>query len=551
MALIGDTDLKSASSTMFDLDAKGYAAEWQSQQAMYALVWKYFSGKIFDERRTDTKGGKPGDLLYPLRVNSVKQACLTHTLHLWGLTSEAPILGFTVKPKSDNTDTSTDRAERLRRLFFTLFNAEAMPARLREAGRLFNALGGAALKVRRDEQAQLGVVIDNIPVSYFYPVWNPTDYEQLLRVHIAFWIPTEIAVLLYGYNARQPAASEVEYVETWDLNSWTITVGTPGHRQQAVDSATGLPLSGPNTFVNPITKRRYIPIVYIPRLRTGRYWGDSLIEDLRGLQDEFNGRLADQGDAVSASSHMHAWGRNLNRRRDPGPLLLPTGNRIFDAGELQVGGGEPLLDNLTGPSLTDSVANFSSQVEDLIWDQASVAPVVRGLDEGSQRSGVTLTARALPTVSITDDYRDSWRAGVLRLIELFLCCCYAEGEENQGLNDVSHLDFGHQIGVDFAPRLPRDVDQINNTIQVQRSAGVMSVTRALVLSPDVDNVELELAEIQEERKEKAQQAMEIVQTQAKARAAQAPPRAAQASKQAPARASTGRGAGARESSSDK
>jgi len=523
MAIITDTDPDYATAKLFDLDDKAYSIEWQDQREIYDLAWKYYSGAIFDERRTDTKDGKPGSLLYPLRVNSTKQACITHALHLWGLTSEAPILSFSVIPKSENTDASYERAERLRQFCYDLFNKQGMPNRLREAGRLFNALGGACFKVRSDKEHPLGIALENVPVRHLYPVWMPTDYEQLVRAHIAFWIPTSIAQEIYGYQGQGQLTDEVEYIETWTLDNWVTTVGLKSRREVAKDPLSGLPLQGENTFKHPITGQKYIPLVYVPRLRTGRFWGDSLIEDLRGLQDEFNGRLADQGDAVVASSHMHPWGRNLSRKRTPGPLSLPSGNQIFDAGDTQVGGGDPLIDNLIGPSLTDAVANFSDQVEQLLWDQGSVAPVVRGLDEGSQRSGVTLTARALPTIAITDDYRDAWRTGIALMVELAMIISFTEE-----INGITHLDFGHDISIEFAPRLPKDITQINETIQIQRAAGVMSRKRALQLSPDVRDVDAELANLEAEQLEKQEQAAELAETQARAKATAAPPPAAKA-----------------------
>ena len=75
---------------------------------------------------------------------------------------------------------------------------------------------------------------------------------------------------------------------------------------------------------------------------------------------------------------------------------------------------------------------------------------------------------------------------------------------NRGLLDdlkVSKAEFGHRFAITFAPVLPRDIEAINQTIQIQRGAGVMSKKRAVNLSPDVENPEAELEAIAEEEEE--------------------------------------------------
>jgi len=502
---------------IYDQDVAVYQVKWQAQSQIYDANWEYWSGAVFNNAMWKDRSGKPSPKKFPLKINVVKKACLTHSMHLWGLTSNLPFLRSTVIPKRDKIQAEIDRCKNMEDYFDTFLQYSNGETKLREAGRMYMALGGTALKVRRDSGNPCGVSLDSIPVAYFFPVWNPGNYDELIRCHIAYQIEKGLAKILYGYRDSKNSPDMVDFVETWTLDKWSCAVGPMGDRQPAVDQTSHEVMEGPNVFQNPVTKKKYIPIIYIPRLRTGSFYGDPLPADLMGLQDEYNARMADQGDAVSQASHMHVYGHDITRRGTP-DLKVPVGNTIYDAGDTQVGGEAPFLGILSGPNLAEAGSKFSSQLEDALYDQAGIPPVMRGIDEGSQRSALTLAARALPTLSIIEDYRASWVQGLRQCFELFQMACYADaGNMDMGLNDVSHLDFGHIVMINFAPVLPKDIAQINETITQQRAAGVMSKDRAVRLSPDVTDPDAELKKIEEEEKAKAKAEQEKNQKMADAK----------------------------------
>jgi hypothetical protein len=362
------------------------------------------------------------------------------------------------------------------------------------------ALGGAYFKLRLAPRAPLGVELESLFPFHVYPVWSPTRYDQLLRVYIRFSLATAVARQVYGYQPVGAAPDYVEYLETWTPEEYLVQIGKEGSWQVATDSQTGAAMRGANPYIHPLTGEQLIPIVYIPRLRAGNFYGDPLPDDLRGLQNELNARLADYGDAVTMQSHAQPWGHDISRKRArPDGTIELTPGRVFDAGDTPPGGQTPGLNVLNYGNLTQGVAELNEKLEALLYDQAGIPPVMRGIDEGSQRSSLTLSMRALPTLSLIDDYRAAWRHGLRYLSNLFLILSCV-----QDLNDISEVHLDHQIQIRFAPILPKDIDQINQTISIQRGARVMSTRRALTLSPDVENLETELEELKLETVKTAQ-----------------------------------------------
>lgn len=514
-----DTSSAAMPASLYDIDrgATVAATEWTAQAELYRRVWPYFDNSIFDTAVQKNADGTVTPY-WPLRIGMVRKACVTHALHLWGLTADCPHLRLTAgQPNAASPQRQASRKQRsvvLTRALTEFFADGNHPALLREGGRLFNVFGGVYLRLQEDRTAPHGCRLGLLSPEVVYPVWNPLDYDQLLRVHIVASIDVDTARTIYGYRGREEYGT-IEYVESWTTDSWRITLGRPGsEHQQAVDPTTGEPMAGPNNFLNPVTERTLIPLVYVPRLRTGRFWGLSLADELIGLQDEFNSRMADYGDAVRFASQMHVWGSDLSRKRTPGPLRLPVGNEIFDAGDTGPNGKTPRLEILAGPNVSTATAEFSDKVESIFYDQASISPVMRGIDEGSQRSGATLAARAIPTLALIDDYRTTWGTAVNVLAQLAFAFAYNYNSGAFGEARITARDFAHRINATFAPVLPRDIEAINQTIQIQRSANTMSVERALELSPDVEDPDEELARIKAEKQ--AEQEQQMAQMEAKA-----------------------------------
>ena len=225
--------------------------------------------------------------------------------------------------------------------------------------------------------------------------------------------------------------------------------------------------------------------------------------DICGLQDEENARLADMGDAVTDIAHPGWWGRDLNiapDKRTGKVNLRPQAGEIFNAGKTDVTTGkQPEIQQLGSSNMNQGVTGFVEIVDAKTKEQASLAPVVFGQDEGSQRSGETLHARALPTVMTIEDYRDNWGEGIERMWYLGMLMSYVRGK-----NGVDASWFGYELEPEMAPILPKDRLQLQQEYMQRFQAGGLSLKRWLELSADIPDVAAEIQQIQQEADEQAQ-----------------------------------------------
>lgn len=485
----------------YDQDNSNYEGEWQTQLSLYALAWKYYKGRIFDQRMRDD----PQAYMYPLRINTIKLACRMHALFLWGTGARGNrILDFHVHPERSEFDNGRpnqaemDRCEAMEVLLRTMLRSNNARTVFREQGRLFHLLGGVFFKFTVDPRNPLGFAFKAMPADYVYPVWDPLDYSHLIRLYVRFPIDARAAASLYGYNAPNDGHALVPYTEQWEEDRFRITIDD----QVAYDMRhpERPRLEGTLNLVDPVSGEHVMPWVYVPRLRTGSFYGDSLVPDLVGLQDELNARLADMGDAVTDIAHPSWWGADLNitpDKRTGKVNLRPVAGEIFNAGRTDATTGKsPNIETMGTANLNQGVSSFAEVIEGKIKEQASLSPVVFGEDQGSQRSGETLHARALPTVMATEDYRDSWSEGVARMGYLAILFSLRLGK-----NGVSPSWLGHEIEPEFSPILPRDVVQQQLGYLQRYQAGGLSLKRWLELSVDVPDVADELKRIIQEKEE--------------------------------------------------
>lgn len=503
---------------IYQADRISYGSEWDAQAAVYTLAWRYYSGAVFNER-VKASGGQLGALKYPLKINEAKYICVKHGLHLWGKADHAKIVLIRVLPKRTSTDAPKERAKTLESVLADFFEEEGREAMLRESGRHLMATGGVFFKLRHDPLTESGIAMDLTATDTVYPVFYPGQKDRLLRCHIKYSIPLDAAKQLYGYTgqAQKPSFGNpgtIEFLESWTEDEWACFVGTEGNWQPAMDLNTGMPLAGLNQCFDPRRGIKMLPIVYVPRLRTAGNYGESLIPDVAALQDEYNARLADQGDAVRLGTHPGGWGRNIKNIR--GPIRI-SGPEILNIGDTIPGGGDPYIEQFKPPDISQGVTTFTDKLENVLFDVASISPVMRGVDEGSQRSGLTLAVRALPTTSLIDDYRASMRAGLQQVCRIFMGLCWGHRVPGKdGLGGITATHFGHKIDIEFAPILPRDGTEMADTVTKYRGAKVMSRKRAITMQPDVVDVDAEIKEIEAE--EAAEAEKELAATTEKARA---------------------------------
>jgi len=206
-----------------------------------------------------------------------------------------------------------------------------------------------------------------------------------------------------------------------------------------------------------------VPFQYIPRLRAGSFYGESLVKGLMGLQDEINARIADLGDAISGGVHGTRWVRNRPKgarglRHDPHGFLdlgMPAGNHP-----------PPEVGMLQPPDLPANSLELANKLIELFRQIAHTPPVAYGMDEGSQRSALTLAFRMFPFIAMVERYRRYWSWGFKAISRKALRIMRVKG-----LHGITEQHERQMLQVSWAPAIPRDREQlINETVLLLNSA---------------------------------------------------------------------------------
>ena len=281
-------------------------------------------------------------------------------------------------------------------------------------------------------------------------------------------------------------------------------------------------LAGGYKCQHPLTGRQRLPWVYVPRLRMGRFYGDALPQTLFGIQDEYNTRMADIGDATLQMTHPTRYATDIAGPADQA-IVLPLGTgEIFNAGRTMPGMEAPKIADLKNPDI-NGVAPWTDGLLDLYRQQSLISDVMVGLDEGSQRSGETLNIRAIPTTATIQDYRDTWAEALREVAEIFLMLSWGlrEGESKVGLNGIEPEDFDHQLDLQFAPVLPKEHSAIVEEQVSLVGSGLRSRKLAVTRLGDVPDLDDELSEIdKDEQREAELKQKQMAQKQEQAQAQQ-------------------------------
>jgi hypothetical protein len=390
--------------------------QWQKALRNYHEADRYFYGDIFEEMSQDSGGLSP-EPLYPLRINLVKMMVLLHAYTLFGQWEDRVI-------EWNSED------EKAIELIESVWGENDGDVKMAECAISCMLYGGAILKVVPDPEYVNRVRIEAIPPHFFFPRWHPGDINRLLEVTIAFQVTHAEARLAYGVDLGGNDHSTTLYMEKWSPRRYEVSVGG-----NVLERYSG---------VNPID---VIPFVYIPRLRSvGEFFGVSVANDLTGLQNELNLRLADIGDRINYNAHPIYYVANFTGKTKD---LVVGQDEIWNLG-MGINGMRPEAGVIEPRNEPSSSFQYIQFLLDLSRMSALVPPVAFGEDEGSQRSGLTLTLRMWPLVQQTKWTRIYWvnmltkvNRYILRILRIF----------QEGVPEVD-------VKPRLAPILPRDRDQL-------------------------------------------------------------------------------------------
>lgn len=413
----------------------------------YARYQQYYSGAIL-EKLADPKRPKEG-LYYPLRLNLCRMWAHMMASHLWGEWDRS-VVTFTVeRAKTSTGSVSREEEARCRAMesaIRRLWVDQGNDARADTAGIDLMVYGGIVPKVYFDV-VERKVKTDWVPVDFFCPRWHPMDVTKLLETYIRFDMSRGDAHDIFGVDTTD-MPEIVSYTERWTPTTCVIMV----HDREIKESYR-------NT-------EGFIPHIYIPRVRSSGdnygYYGLSLLADTMSIQDEVNLRAADIGDGVAYSSHPIRWVVNYTGKQD----LEVSADSLWDLG-LGMGGREPKAGVLNVQTNYDESMRYVDVVQGFGRQSSSLPPIAFGEDEGSQRSSLTLLVRYDPLIKETRRQRLHVGGGLREWARLSLILEARHGNVRFTEQDLT----GHTINVNFAPVLPRSVEDAVNMWNVRIQGG--------------------------------------------------------------------------------
>ena len=485
---------------------------WRQQQALYQEMWRYFSGEVFDE----TLSKRSDDLKYPLRENVFATACFNHRAVLYGEFDDA-VLSFQVKSKNADRQTVEDALEQM-------WSDSYRNSLLLENGLLSQIFGGHVLRAVY-HPVYKRVFFRGVEVTTFFPVWNPDDYHELLEVFVVYPVDARTAALRWNLNMRDiEDGQQVIVQEHWTQDKYEFTVdGKPAYW----DRGHKFKIGGPNPYIDPDTERGIIPFEYFPLDRAGSFYGIPLGKDALGLQDEYNKRAADMGDAVMEATHMYKF--LVGRSKGTKGLEHLDRVGLNDLGMEAPGRPAPevfTVDSAKIPTgAPEWVAGLRGGSRAAMFDPA----IAHGEDEGSQRSMLTLAFRMWPMTSKVRATRGLWNECFRSLHRKALIMAAAKGGYNIHSGRKQHTYYTVPL---WSPMLPRDREQQVNEVVLRVQTGIISRERAIEILENKDSTWIaeEIARIkadehqQDDRQIKVQEAQQKQQQMAMRQAGAKPPK---------------------------
>ncbi|MEM4217470.1 MAG: phage portal protein [Candidatus Methanomethylicaceae archaeon] len=443
------------------------------QHLKYEEWDRYYTGEIFEERsEVPPDSTEEPPLLYPLRINVTRMMCLIHAQALLGQFVDR-VIDWEVVPRND-TALAKEEADFVLSVIDQVWSESLRDQLFAELALTMMRYGGCVIKVAADPQRISGVRVELVSPVHFFPRWHPTDTSTLIECWVQYYITAKDAASLYGVQFPSMGDNDlVLYTERWDSASYEVFVG--GKR---------IPdFSGQNPY-------GFVPFVYIPRLRsTGEFYGQSVIEDIMGLQDELNLRLADVGDRINYTAHPVRWVRNYRGKKD---VLYIAPDHFIDLGTSIGDQHDPEIGSLDAQPEPASTLNYIRFIWDLSRHSVMIPAVALGEDEGSQRSGLTLVLRMWPLVQSAKWTRVFLLSGLKQVNWMILGVRRVRDPIDGRFPSVQdvHLRVRDIIGR-MAPILPRDrIDLINELNLMWGSdhpaISVEEIVRQLGYADDLD-----------------------------------------------------------------
>lgn len=490
------TDILSGRFSLSDIP--GFPFEtYASQQAMYMECDNWITGRALEDQPTTS--GAATDL-YPLRINPLISTVLKHAYTLFGETiHDGRPLVYPKMIPDGNTEAAIKIAEEAVNALNHLWWENNGRALMLENGILSQVYGGCIFKAtyvpwewdKYGGWRKYPIRIERIHPKSFIGRPNAGDMYRLKEGWIIGEIPYEEAKA-WGYSGYDNNPTFVEYWSETEHKTWI-------NRQEIEFPIAEPDMDSPspdkqNNSRNPFG---FVPIVYIPHIRAGGFYGMNAIDHLKGLVKELNLRYGDYGDAVNDDSHVPLAMRNVNGS----PMLkrIADGIKVLDLGSsANVTGTEaqPDIYEVHKTRASTAMKDLIDQIISQYRRDSFVPSVAEGEDEGSQRSALTLATRFWPLTSHVGLERIYFGAG-LDVLESYMLKILAI----KNVEGITEKHTKMRIKQSWAPMLPRDREAEVQEWASRAQNDLGSIEHLIELTRDVDNVPQEIEKIKQWKKD--------------------------------------------------
>lgn len=465
-------------------------AIWNTQNALYADRYSWWNSDPLYETKGKTT---EGEIVYrfPLHLNPLREVVLKHAQFLLGSVPDLPSpqvkpLYMPMPPMDGSKAKAADI--KLTKLAYNatmaVWNQSNPRSLLVDQAATCQFAGGCVFQLvwlEDDSMFQLPLRIQSISPDYFLPVWANGNYDELLEVYVAYYITSAAARAQYGV---EPTTNPYcLYVEHWTKDKYSCYVNNEpikdrlGKEMFELDNPFGL-----------------IPFEYIPHVRVASFYGQSHVDDMKGLIKELNARLADEGMIIRTTSQRRRIMRNVTGKVKE--WQAAKGYWVLDIGSPSpaFGNAQPEIKTEDPPVIPPNLSAYSEKMHNYINRTSFLNNMGYGEDEGSQRSGETLVLRLLPTTMHADMERMNWTDGLNRLdIKMLLMLARHPASPLKG---KIPLDIAKRVSIaqEWSPHVPRDRAQLTNEMSI-RTGGKSTISRkhAMQQLGDVRDVEEEEA----------------------------------------------------------
>lgn len=491
-------DLNASTGWTPPLTASPAVQLWQLQRSNYRKWWNWYSGeelqKIVPNVKTDD-GSIP--YVYPLRVNPVQWVCSKHTAALFGEVPDYSDTNFEVGYV--NVDGKKDeRTEFMSDLMTTIWSESNGREIQLAAATASQFLGGCFFMPRWEpwnKNLSYGIRFEHVIPDFVLPIYAENDPWNILECWVMYYISAEEARLRYQIEAPMNTP-KVLYAEHWTKDKYEVLIDGSVAKMKLGD--TDIVVQGENPWGE-------VPLVYVPHPpRVGTYYGMGHVDEISGLVEELNRRLADTGDLVQDQSYRLLAMKNVTSKVSE-QRITAKHNAVNLGTTGMTTGKEPDLWEVSGTG-SDAKINltFVEKLMDLLDRAAHLSPVAYGEDEGSQRSGVTLAARMWPLASHIRNERAMWTAGMKMLHRLT-----ARMLKIKNTASISEADLKLKPQIGWFSMLPLDRQALVDEAVQRKTVGLLSTEDGVSMLSDGADVEDQVARIREDAEIENQMAMDL------------------------------------------